>query len=321
MPLDHYISQVHLKRFYSPKLENRLFAIRKRDLKFFTPTARDVCRIDEGSTNAYLREDRAIENFLRSIEPNYNLSVEKLKNSKIDQECIYTIAGFAAFIQTCSPAGMRIYSEPLKGAVEMAAKTLDSYGKIPPPPPKLGGTTLTELLDSGRLKIKIDPKYPQALGISNIISLTSSFGNFQWEILENDFEDSPFFTSDYPVTLEETKDPRLKNKVIPLDPKIAIRILPDVKVDQEQIDLNFSRFSYKRKKLNSKRVAKINRLIVRCAEELVFFCEERQWTSKFIEKNCGFRINPRTQMMKTPGGKILISTQDVGEINSTESRR
>ena len=63
MPLDHYVSQVHLKKFYSPALGNRMYAIRKSDLKVFTPRSEDVCRIMDGSTNAYLREDRAIEGF------------------------------------------------------------------------------------------------------------------------------------------------------------------------------------------------------------------------------------------------------------------
>ena len=63
MPLDHYISQVHLKKFNSPALGDRMYAIRKSDLKAFTPNSRVVCVVNDGSTNAYLLEDRAIEKF------------------------------------------------------------------------------------------------------------------------------------------------------------------------------------------------------------------------------------------------------------------
>jgi hypothetical protein len=55
MPLDHYISQVHLKNFYSPVLGERLYAMRKSYLKSLTPDSKSVCRISDGSTNAYLR--------------------------------------------------------------------------------------------------------------------------------------------------------------------------------------------------------------------------------------------------------------------------
>lgn len=46
----------------------------------------------DGSTNAYLREDRAIEDFLKTIEPNYNAALDKLiaGDGEIDNTCIYT---------------------------------------------------------------------------------------------------------------------------------------------------------------------------------------------------------------------------------------
>ena len=204
MPLDHYVPQVHLKNFYSPKLGNLMYAMRKSDLKSFTPDAKSVCRIDDGSTNQYLREDRIIEEFLKEIEPKYNKAVSKLETNNIDSECIYTIAGFISYIVTCSPTGMRISSVPLKETVEETSRILDSLKALPSPPPSLGGS-LTELFNEGKLEINVDPKYPQAIGITSILSLISMFGNFTWDILINSFEDSPFLTSDFPVAIEETK--------------------------------------------------------------------------------------------------------------------
>ncbi len=68
MALDHYVSQVHLKRFYSPSLDGLMYAIRKSDLDRFTPRSNDVCRMDEGNTNEYLTEPGAIEEFLKTVE-------------------------------------------------------------------------------------------------------------------------------------------------------------------------------------------------------------------------------------------------------------
>src|SRR4029077_16902489 len=75
MALDHYVSQVYLKNFYSPALDGLVYAIRKSDLKRFPTKSQDVCRIEEGSTNAYLTKDRAIEEFLKEVEPRYNASL------------------------------------------------------------------------------------------------------------------------------------------------------------------------------------------------------------------------------------------------------
>jgi hypothetical protein len=126
MPLDHYVSQVYLKNFYSPKLGGLMHAIRKSDLKSFTPNAQSICRIEDGSTNSYLREDRVVEEFLKGIEPKYNRALEKLTAANIDPECIYTIAGFVAYVLVCSPAGMRIQAECLKGVVEDTTLILGS---------------------------------------------------------------------------------------------------------------------------------------------------------------------------------------------------
>jgi hypothetical protein len=43
-----------------------------------------VCRIADGNTNSYLREDRAVEEFLKEIEPKYNAVLKKLVEDKID---------------------------------------------------------------------------------------------------------------------------------------------------------------------------------------------------------------------------------------------
>ena len=164
MPLDHYVSQVHLKKFYSSVLGNRMYAIRKSDLQVFTPRSEDVCRILDGSTNAYLRENRLVEEFLKTIEPNYNLALHKLATRDIDAVCIYTIAGFVAYVTACSPAAMRLASGPLKGTVETTAEMMEAAGELPPPPAALRGTGLVDLLRRGKVEITIDSKYPQALG-------------------------------------------------------------------------------------------------------------------------------------------------------------
>ncbi|MHC4530966.1 MAG: DUF4238 domain-containing protein [Planctomycetota bacterium] len=313
MPLDHYISQVHLRKFYSPKLRELMYAIRKSDLKEFTPNSDSVCRIEDGSTNAYLREDRIIEEFLKTIEPNYNKSLDKLETGNIDQECIYTIAGFVAFVGTCSPAWMRIASAPLRDMVHNTTEILNDKGLLPTPPTDLGEAKITDLLNTNRVSISVDSKYPQAIGISQIFYYTSFFGNSIWEILYNEIIDSPFFTSDYPVAIEMTKDPRIPNKIIPLSPNLAIRIVPDPNFVREKPDFTFSRFAYRNKSLKRKEVITINKLIVQCAESLVFYRDHHDWVYKFVARNSKFRIEPYTTKMQTNNGTLMIFTPRIGE--------
>jgi hypothetical protein len=313
MSLDHYISQVHLKKFYSPVLGDRMYAIRKSDLKSFTPRSKDVCRTNDGSTNAYLDEDRAIEEFLKTIEPKYDAVLEKLLRGEIDSECIYTIAGFVAYVMCCSPAGMRINAGPLKSTVEAEAAMLEARGLLPPAPKALGGQSLVELLRTGVVRVEVNHKFPQAMGIRLISRQIATFGNFKWEILINRFDHSPYFTSDFPVAVEETKDWRVVNRIVPLAPNLAVRIKPDFTVDPKRADFSFSNFGWRRKEVSYKEVVEINRLIVRCAEEAIFCRDDSAWIQKFVEKNRHYRIEPNTYKLPKGNGFHLVSTARIAK--------
>ena len=306
MALDHYVSQVHLRNF-GAQANGRLNAIRKADLKRFTCHPKDVCRTEEGSTNAYLTEPRIIEEFLRTIEPNYNVSVAKLRRGEIDREAVYVIAGFAAYVVACSPGAMRINSGPLAGSLEATANILDERGALPRAPETLGGKTVSELLADGTIKHVIDQKYPQAISINSILHDVGSFGNFDWDILLNDDPGNPFFTSDYPVAIEETADLRVLNRVVPLAPDVAIRIMPDLNRESLQ-DLSFPGFRCRRRKLKGVELHDINRLIVRCAESLVFFSDDLPWVTRFVERNRRHRIEPTVRKISTDRG-IMVWTR------------
>jgi hypothetical protein len=311
MPLDHFIPQVHLKKFYSPDLGQQLHVLRKSDLTYFPPNAQSICRIEDGSTNTFLQEERAIEEFLRTIEPKYNESVEKLRQGSIDQQCIYTISGYLAYVASCSPGGMRIHTGPLKNALESTAMLLDKRGDFPSPPASLGGANLTELLANGTVYFDIDAKYPQAIGISGILERTAMFGNFGWEVLRNPFENNSFFTSDYPVAIERTEDPRILNRIVPLAPDLAIRVIPDIELDLKRVDFGFSNFHSRPCDISRAELVYLNRLIVQCAEELVIYRDDLRWIRPFVEKYRYHRIETFNQRLPTPDGHLLISSQRI----------
>ena len=164
--------------------------------------------------------------------------------------------------------------------------------------------------------MEIDPKYPQAIGIASILSHVITFGNFDWDILLNPFDDSPFFTSDFPVAIEKTEDLRILNRIAPLAPNLAIRIRPDLSLDRERTDFSFSGFWHTIRKLSRQEVMSVNRLIVRCAETAVFFRDDYEWVPKFVKKNAGFHIEPRTRRMPHGNGTLLWFTQEVSETRS-----
>jgi len=171
---------------------------------------------------------------------------------------------------------------------------------IPAPPPQLGGESLTDLLESGKVKFEVDPKYPQAVGISNILGRVAAFGNFKWDILINENRDCPFFTSDFPVGTEPADNGRVSNRIVPLAPSIAVRFRPDINLDRDRANYEFSNFSFERLKVSRQEAITLNRLLVRSAEDTVFFRDDRPWIVEFIEKNRHFRTG--TVETKHPAG-------------------
>jgi hypothetical protein len=311
MALDHYVSQVHLRRFYSPSLGGKqMHVIRKSNGAEFPSKSASVCRIEEGNTNTYLTEVRGIEEFLKTIEPRYNEAVEKLARRELNAECVYVIAGFAAYVMSCSPTSMRIHSESLKAILENTAENLDALGVIPPPAPALGGESLTGLLQSGAVKINVDTKYPQAMGIAAILALTARLGNGKWEILRCDGPGS-FFTSDFPAAIERTRDVRVLNRIVPLTPDLAVRICPDISLDKGDCDLSFRHFGYRMRRINRTETRALNQLIVRCAEDLIFFRDKEPWVRSFVRKNSGFRVEAQTQTFEDEQRTLLLSRQRI----------
>lgn len=322
MPLDHYVSQVHLKQFYSPELGGKLMHVmRKSDRKRFPARSQDVCRIEQNSTNTYLNEERAIEEFLKLVEPRYDESLAKLRENKVDRDCIGCIAGFVSYVISCSPAGMRIQTGPLKGQLEATAAILKADGELEQAAPEsLGGKSLTELLKDGTVHFDVDPKYPQALGISSFARNVSVFGNSIWEVLQaNERHFTPFFSSDFPAAIEVV-NPNSNvpiNRMVPLAPDLAIRIVPDIRLQGARPDFSFSTFRTRRQVVNRSEMLALNRLIVQCAEDLVFFRDDRPWVEGFIERNSRFRIEPVVTQLPMGNGFAVVSTI---RIEPTEDR-
>lgn len=296
-----------------------MFAIRKSDLKAFTPDSHSVCRIEDGSTNEYLQEPRVVEEFLKSVEPKYNEAVDRLTTSAFDSTSLYALSGFIAYITSCSPAGMRLHSNPLQRIVEETGRHLDAKGEFDTFPSALSGKTFTELIDRGDLEIRVDPKYPQAIGISQILSSASAFGNFCWEILLNEFSDSPFFTSDFPVAIEETSDPRIINRIVPLTPKIAVRLRPNLDAQDAPIDFRYALFRKRVVKASRKEVMAVNRQIVRCAEQVVFFSRNLPWIPTFVQKNSNYRLVTATERIPHGSGTLLWSRLTLKKIQEQKS--
>lgn len=312
MPLDHFISQVHLRSFFSPELSDRqMYGFRKSDGLIFPCQSRDVCRLKNGSTNEYLLHDRSIEEFLKTIEPQYNQAVTELKTGRPSRNAIYVVAGFAAYVTSCSPTAMRLGADPLRSSVKATAKILDRQGKISRAPEELGQRSTSDLIDSGEVLIDIDEKYPQAIGITQILDRLGIWANSAWDLIHNEHQANPFFTSDFASAIEPSDDPRILNRLVPLTPDFAIRIRPSFNAEEHRKDFEFRRFRPRMVSARHKEVRNINESIARCAENLIFFRDRQNWVEPFLCKNKKYWIEPHTIEFPVERGFLNVSTMRI----------
>ncbi len=304
MALDHYVPQVHLKQFLSPALAHKqLYGIRKRDLYQFPCGTRDICRIEDGNTNSFLVEPRLIEEFLRLVEPKYDQALADLRQDRVSVETIFVISGFAAAVVACAPASVRIGTPSIGSVVEATAKLLDQKGEIPRAPDGLGGKSLTELLEEGTIRLTVDEKFPQALGIAGVLQRVSGFGNASWLVVHNPHEDSPFFTSDFPIAVHQFGD--TFSRLIPLAPDLALGVVADVAY-RKIIDMNFPGNRRATQTASRSLVRALNQQIVRSAENAVFFRDSLRWIPSFVAKHARYRVEFVPTQHRTANGFVTV---------------
>lgn len=308
MPLDHYVPRVHLRKFYSAELTFRkLYRYPKSKAVCHPCGAEDVCRLQEGNTNTYIEDPRAIEEFLKLVEPKYNIAVENLLNGSHTFEDVLSIIGFCAYVSTCTPCAIRVGRDHLGAMVGEYAKALEARGDMPKLPEGLGYESLTEMLEDGFLDVTIDPKYPQAISISNILERVAVWAQSWCEVLINEHADTPFVTSDSPVALEFYRNRGEVSRVIPLSPRCAVRINPNIHASRDYIE-GIGKFSPGYKQVSRSEVKSINRNLVRCAEYSVFSSIKSSSLERLVKKNKNYYVFPKFDTVPTDNGKYLISS-------------
>lgn len=76
-------------------------------------------------------------------------------------------------------------------------------------------------------------------------------------------------------------------------------------------DLTFPGFKATPRRLKRAEIVSVNRLLVQCAEDLVFYRDDKDWLVGFVAKNRRYRVEPVTQTLPHGTGVRLILTQRI----------
>ena len=224
MALDHYVSQVHLKQFLRQTDKKLLNAARKSDLSVFTPRPRDVCRVEDGSTNKYLTDNRAVEDFLKEIEPAYEPCLARVFADELDWKSRHVFSGFLAYIQTYTPAALRMFDPMTRAMLERTVRLLEESGELEPIDlpelPDWHGKTMSQLTKEGKVKLNIDLRMPQAMATTQLLKVRQSLASSDVTILKP-AGSSRFLTSDFPSVILAHHQNKFAQRFLPLSPKLG----------------------------------------------------------------------------------------------------
>jgi hypothetical protein len=289
-----------------------MYAWRKSKPETFFCDARDVCRIPDGSTNEYIAEPRAIEEFLRLVEPRYNQACAASLSDSITFEDVLSLAGFVAFVITCSPTAIRLGRQSIAAIVDTQARLLDHYGLVGSAPKELGQRSLSELLDEGAIFVNVDSKFTQSIGIAQVLELTNSFGDSCWEFITNPFEGSPFLTSDFPACIAPDTSHSALRRFIPLRPDLGVYVTPS-RAAADSKPTRFENFRSRVRIASRAEVRALNQLVVQCAEDMVFSSVNHPWIGRLVERNAKFSLAHTTGRMKIDSGFYTFTSLGVEE--------
>lgn len=306
MALDHYISRVHLKQFTHKPNTGQLHAIRKSDLKQFPPLPADVCRVPDGSTNEYLTENRAVEGFLKGIEPAYEPCLTRLLDGEFDWQCREVFAGFLAYIQIYSPAAIRMFDPMIRKVLERTRNLLEESGELAPidlpEVPSWHGKSLSQLVDEGEVVEKIDLKMPQAMATTQLLKIQKTLASCDITVMKAGSRNY-FLTSDFPSVILFHLKNKFAQRFIPISPKVGLWFHTETS-SEERTDLQ-----HRVVEIGTRRVQNINDEIIKSAENLVFATHKFPWLASRVKRFRRFRSESVTDTF----GSYILSQQRVVE--------
>jgi hypothetical protein len=295
MAQDHYVAETYLKAFAdpttikdpkkgiyirlcklvykSPKKGGQIHAYRKSDGKSFFPFAGSICKtLDWDQTPKYLSPPDALGQWLKIYEPHWASAVGRLSTtSHLSPSDIFLIAGYWAYLSTCTPTWQRVTAAIQQADLEgdYLDRSIAHVTAHPEQYPK--AERYLPLVKEGKLKVTIDKNYPKAIVITQLLQHQWCLYHQEWNVIYNNVG-APFITNDNPSCFDYKYGSAMHPaRYFPLTPKLALWAnvdlsgIPDMK---RKPDIEPIRKSVG-KTATAKFVKDMNVLIVQSAENVV----------------------------------------------------
>lgn len=308
MAKDHYVAQTYLRQFSINGRNGFVNVVWKQNLQ--SPKVKSVssvCYEKNGSDNYYFPDNpRVVEDYLKLYELRWAECVQKVSRGTYTDETKSLMAGYFAYLRTCTPTAMRLGSE---GYIDFVKHFYDKLEEKEYSNPDSKYRDVIETIRKhGGTKIEVDKKYPAAIGVTNLINIQSVIARSPWIVFKNETS-MPFVTSDNPVCLQYY-DVKFADFYCPITPWLAIVIHP-LRENEEAGPDHIGSFK-------PEGVEKMNRLVVQSAEDLVI-CNDLSGTEGLVREFQNWRVELRKIKIPSGNGHVIIHQQKPFKMGTCDS--
>jgi hypothetical protein len=300
MANDHFVARTYLKHFGDASNGDRLYGYRKSNGDEFPCRPRNICREWDGDINEswLARCPDLLGQFRKMFEPLWNGAVESLISGACPPPHRFAVAGYVANLMTSVPAwrrvGVQLYNDHATAYLLFAKRMKEKHGD-----PLLPVDAIT-MLERGTIKLDHEPDYIKAVVTRQLLEAAWAIYHQDWTLLSNPTP-HPFLTSDNPVAIEEAKDFREpSNHFVAITPKLGLQLrnrrseLPPITPKlREPLGIT------SRRTIQATEAKQLNRLVARCAEDLVLSSTRCLSLAKLVRNASKFRVE--TEFVEFPG--------------------
>jgi hypothetical protein len=309
---DHYVSQTYLRLFVGPDGDLVPYYKNAHVIVGKPKRPKSICFEIEGDSNKYFENPRILDEFLPAFENPWKNNIVKLEKRVLDAKMKYELAGYIAFLRSCTPTAKRFNQKSIAGNLEPIAhkvqlSTLDKADYLSDKE-KLA---LLNAIQNKEIETKIDRQFAHAQGMIALEGMTNRYYCSRWLVLTNE-TDIPFITSDNPAILyyQDMKQ-QIAQTYVPLKSSMALLIAPDLDMDYPSFE-DVKRYSNSEDRfgiIKKSYVKKFNEAIVKSAERIVLHQKKDDWLEKLVLKYSKWRIEAIVSHIPWGRGIMTITRQ------------
>ena len=311
---DHFVAQTYLKHFGDAKAGGILHAYRKPDGAQFQCWPKDVCHEWDGDLNPLILDrPELLGDYRKIFEPQWNPAIGKMLIHRLSANDKFVIAAYMANLMVCTPAwrrvGQEMYGQNIVSTLSVKNEVKQQTGQ----PDEMLAQGL-EMIKTGAIRVEVDANHIKATTTRKLLVYACLAYNLDWLIKVNE-TDQPYLTSDNPVAMRFSGRPfDPLTRLFPVTPRVSLEVtydpkkLPRIEMDDVPAIMNSPpRGAVHRSRAQEGYVRMVNRMVVQCAESLVFSSRPDVGAGKLVSKYATYRVESEPVELPSdePNSRIL----------------